>query len=97
MTRRDEYVEKLKAQLDEWNAEVAKWESRAASAQAELQAEAGKRLEELRGRRDEALYQMRLLQNASADAWTDLMRGTEQAWKSLHEAFDRARSHFEKK
>jgi len=97
MLQRDEYVEKLKVQLDHWNAEVAKWEAKAAGAQAELQAETAKRLEELRGRRDEALYQMRLLQNASADAWVDLMRGTEQAWKSLHDAFDRARSHFEKK
>ena len=97
MLQRDEYVEKLKVQLDHWNAEVAKWEAKAAGAQAELQAETAKRLEELRGRRDEALYQMRLLQNASADAWVDLMRGTEQAWKSLHDAFDRARTHFEKK
>ena len=97
MMRREEYVEKLKAQLDEWNAEVTKWEAKASSARAELQAETTKRLEELRGRRDEALYQMRLLQNASADAWMDLMRGTEQAWKSLHDAYDRARTHFEKK
>jgi len=97
MMRRDEYVEKLKAQLDEWNAEVSKWEAKTASAQAEMKAETAKRLEELRGRRDEAMYQLRLLQNASTDAWMDLMRGTEQAWKSLHEAFDRARSHFEKK
>lgn len=97
MMQREEYVEKLKAQLDQWNAEISKWEAKAAGAQAEMQAEAAKRLEELRGRRDEALYQMKLMQNASIDAWMDLMRGTEQAWKSLHDAFDRARSHFEKK
>jgi hypothetical protein len=97
MMQRDEYVQKLKVQLDQWNAEVTKWEAKAAGARAELQAETAKRLEELRGRRDEALYQMKLLQNASTDAWMDLMRGTEQAWKSLHEAYDRARTHFEKK
>jgi len=97
MMRREEYVEKLKGQLDQWNSEVTKWEAKASGVQAELKAEAAKRLEELRGRRDEAMYQMRLLQNASTDAWMDLMRGTDQAWKSLHEAFDRARTHFEKK
>jgi hypothetical protein len=97
MTRRDEYVENLKAQLDQWNAEVARWEAKAAAAQAEVRAEYAKRLDELRARRDEALYQMKLMQNASAEAWTDLMRGTEQAWQSMREAFDKARSHFEKK
>jgi len=29
MSKRDEYVEKLKGQLDQWNAEVAKWEAKA--------------------------------------------------------------------
>ena len=32
MIKRDEYVEKLKNQLDQWNAEVAKWESKAKAA-----------------------------------------------------------------
>jgi len=29
MSKRDEYVEKLKVQLDQWNTEVAKWEAKA--------------------------------------------------------------------
>jgi hypothetical protein len=40
---------------------------------------------------------MKLLQNASHDAWQDMMRGTDEAWKNMHEAFSKARSHFEKK
>jgi hypothetical protein len=43
------------------------------------------------------LYHVKLLQSASAGAWEDLMRGADQAWKGMQEAFDRARSHFEKK
>jgi len=35
MLQRDEYVEKLKVQLDHWNAEVAKWEAKAAASQTE--------------------------------------------------------------
>jgi len=34
MNKREQYIEKLKAQLDEWNAEVAKWEAKTRSAQA---------------------------------------------------------------
>lgn len=94
---RDEYVQKLKQQLDEWNGEAAKWEAKTREAQATMKAEAERQLAALNSRRDEALYQMKLLQNASADAWRDMMAGAERAWKDLQEATDRARSHFEKK
>lgn len=94
---RDEYVSKLKAQLDQWNVEAAKWEAKAKEAQASLKAEYEKQLAALNSRRDEALYQMKLLQNASTGAWQDMMRGADEAWRSMEEAFNKARSHFEKK
>lgn len=94
---RDEYVQKLKQQLDEWNGEAAKWEAKTREAQATMKAEAERQMAALNSRRDEALYQMKLLQNASTDAWRDMMSGADQAWKDLQAAVDRARSHFEKK
>ena len=96
MVNRDEYVQKLKRQIDEWNAEAASWEAKARQAQAGMQAEYAKQLEQFRGRRDEALAELRRLQNASADAWRDMMRGADAAVKSMQEAFDRARRKFEK-
>jgi hypothetical protein len=62
-----------------------------------MKSEYEKQLAALNSRREEALYQMKLLQNASADAWQELMRGADDAWKSMQEAFNKARSHFEKK
>jgi hypothetical protein len=97
MLSRDEYVQKLKSQLDEWNAEARKWEQRAQQAQSHMKAEYEKQLASLNSQRDQALYQMKLLQNASQDAWQDVMKGAEQAWKNMQDAFDKARSHFEKK
>jgi hypothetical protein len=97
MMTREEYVARLKAQLDQWNAEMAKWEARVQETQAGIQAEAEKQLEAVRSRRDEALQQMKLVQNASADAWSDLVRGADDAWKAMGEAFTRARSHFDRK
>ena len=46
MLNRDEYVAKLKGQLDQWNAEAAKWEAKAKDAQAGMQAEYAKQLEQ---------------------------------------------------
>jgi hypothetical protein len=97
MIDRDAYVQKLKSQLDQWNAEAAKWEAKAEAAQATVKQEAEKQLNTLNSRRDEALYQLKLLQGASTDAWQDMMRGADQAWKNMHEAFSRAKSHFDKK
>jgi hypothetical protein len=97
MTDREAYVQKLKAQLDQWNAEAAKWEAKAKQAQAHMKAEYDRQLANVHSRRDEAMYQMKLLQNASADAWMDMTRGADEAWKNMHEAFGKARSHFEKK
>jgi hypothetical protein len=96
MDQRSEYVEKLKAQLDQWNAEVAKWEVKAKEAQAGARVEYEKQLPELRRRRDEALEQMRRVQAASGDAWLELVRGADDAWARMREAFEKARSHFQK-
>ena len=94
---REEYVQKLKAQIDQWNVQAARWEAQMREAQGRMREEYARQLEQVKGRRDEMLYQMKLLQGASAGAWEDMMRGADQAWKSMQEAFDHARSHFEKK
>ena len=96
MSKRDEYVEKLKGQLDQWNTEVAKWEAKAQNAQAGARAEYDKHLNELRRRRDQALEQMKRLQAATGDAWVDLVRGADEAWAKMREALEKARSHFNK-
>jgi hypothetical protein len=83
---RDDYVAKLKAQIDEWNAQAAKWEAGSA-----------KQLEQFRAQRDAALAEVRRVQNASADAWRDMIRGADSALKSVQEAFDKARKQFDKK
>ena len=83
---RDDYVAKLKAQIDGWNAQAAKWEAGNA-----------KNLEKFRAERDAALAEVRRVQSASAVAWRDMVRGADSALKSVQEAFDKARKQFEKK
>ena len=86
MISRDDYVSKLKAQIDEWNAQAAKWEATGA-----------KNVEQFRARRDEALAELRRVQSASANAWRDMIRGADSALKDVQEAFDKARRQFDKK
>ena len=96
MDRRDEYVERLKKQLDQWNGEVAKWEEKTRQAQAGMRTEYEKQLQAYRQQRDQALEHMRRIQSASGDAWMDLMRGADDAWSRMREAFEKARSQFQK-
>ena len=96
MDKRDEYVEKLKRQLEQWNAEFAKWEGKTREVQASARAEYEKQLAEFRRQRDGALEQMRKVQDASGDAWLEIVHGADEAWARMREAFERARSHFSK-
>lgn len=93
----DEYVAKLKSQIDNWNAEAAKWEAKAKEAQAGMQADYERQLAQFRTRRDTAMNEVQRLQNASADAWKDMMQGADAAFKSMQAAFEKARSEFQKK
>ena len=96
MNKRDAYVEKLKAQLDQWNAELTKWEAKSRSAQAGMRVEYDKHLESLRQHRSHVLDQMHKVQAASGEAWVDLIRGADDAWAKMREAFEKAQSHFRK-
>ena len=97
MSSREDYVEKMKAQLDQWNAEIGKWEARARETQAEAKTDLDKRIETVRQQREQAMYQMKLLQGAAGEAWLEMMRGTDEAWARMREAFDKASSHFRAK
>ena len=97
MTSRDDYVDKLKAQLDHWNAEVAKWEAQAKGAKAEMQVRYAKELDVLRAQRKLARYNLKLLEGASATAWVELRKGADEAWDSMQAAVTAARTHFEKR
>lgn len=96
MINRDEYVQKLKQQLDAWNAEAAKWEARTHAAQEEAKAEYERQLALFHQRRDEGMKKMREIQAASGDAWMEMMRGADDAWKRMQDAFNQARSKFGK-
>ena len=97
MADRDDYVKKLKSQLDHWNAEMAKWETQTKAAQASMRAEYDKQLTAFRQKRDHAIEQLTKVQSASGEAWKDLARGADEAWAKMREAFDKAHSHFKNK
>jgi hypothetical protein len=96
MTTRDEYVAGLKKQLDKWNADMARWETKARAAQAEMKERYKRELDVLNAQRELARYNLRMLESASASAWTELRKGADEAWERMRGAATAASTYFEK-
>jgi hypothetical protein len=97
MINRDEYIQKLKAQIDDFNAEAAHWEDKARKAQAGMQAEYQRQIENFRRKSAEASSELERLQRASVDMFSEMMRGADQAMQGMTDAFKRASESFNKK
>jgi len=94
MDKRKAYEEKLDAQLEEWNAQIALLKARADKAKAEAKIEYYKTIEALQHKQDEAGTKLDELKTASDEAWEDLKTGAEKAWDEVKAAFRIAVSKF---
>jgi septation ring formation regulator EzrA len=92
---RDVFVKKIKAKLDEWNAEIDKLEAQSRQKEADFQEDLQRRLEELKTKRQATQQKLEDLQNAGGSAWQDLKAGVEEAASALGQALDSARTHFQ--
>lgn len=94
MNDKELYMQKLRAQMDEWNADIAKLKAKAAGAKADVQIEMNKQVEALDHRMQEVSAKFSELAEASEDAWDSVKKGVESAWGSLKSAFGDAASRF---
>ena len=92
--KRKAYEEKIDAQLEEWNAQLALLRARAAKARAGAKVEYNKTIEALQRRNDEARAKLHELETASDEAWEDIKTGAEKAWAEVKTAFHDAVSKF---
>jgi len=54
MSKRDQYIDKIKAKLDQWNAEIDKMKAKVDEAEADTKIEYQQQLDEMRAERDAA-------------------------------------------
>ncbi|HTP05131.1 MAG TPA: hypothetical protein VMM54_08255 [Nitrospirota bacterium] len=80
MDKRTEYVEKLSAQMVEWEAQIDRLKIKATSATPEERLEYSSALAALEVKRDEAALKLQGISTAGDDEWEDLKAGTEQIW-----------------
>lgn len=94
MGSKEAYQKKLQAQLDEWDAEIAKLKAKADKAEAEARIEYYRKVEELRAMQKTASSKLAELKAAGDNAWQDLKKGLDKAWDDLGKAIKTARSRF---
>lgn len=94
MSEKASYRQKIRAKLDEWNAEIDKFEAKADQAQADAQIEYYEQLKKLRALQEEAGNKLEALDEAGEDAWEDVKDGVDIAADALDHAVQSVRSHF---
>lgn len=94
MEKKDEYVEKLKTQIDGWSAEIDKLEAKVKKTKSDARMEYENQIKSLRQRYDSAKAKITEIQQASESSWEDLKQGAESAWGALKEGLEKAKSRF---
>ena len=95
MSTRDAYVQKLKAQIDDWNADIAKLEAKAGQAAADARVKYEQSLDSLRADRDKVGEKIEQIQKSSDDAWEEFQAGAQDLWERTKASFAAAKAEFE--
>ena len=87
MDKRTEYVEKLSAQMVEWDVQIDLLKDKAESAAPEAKFEYAKLIAALQLKRDQAAIELQNIAVATDDEWEDLKAGAEQIWHEVQNVF----------
>lgn len=94
MDRKEEYRQKLEAQLKGWKAKIDRIEARTSMVSSETKAELMKEIEELRRKKMAVRERWDEVQKTGGEAWDTLKEGVEKAAGELKQALDKVVSRF---
>lgn len=94
MSNKDLYEQKMKAQLQLWQADADKLMARASMASADVQLEMKKMAGGLHKKIKEGKRKLFDIGESGEEAWEKLKDGAEATWKSIHDAFGEAATKF---
>jgi chromosome segregation ATPase len=88
MSKRDEYIARMRAQLDEWTADLHKLEAKAGSLEADVADRYRHAIAELRDKRDEAEAKLENIRHAGEETWEELRDEAEKTWTAFRAGLD---------
>lgn len=90
MNKKTEYVEKLSAEMVEWDAQIDQLRFKADSASGEIKSGYREKIDALLKKRNEAALKLQAIPADDGDAWEELKAETDSVWDevrtSLHDA-----------
>lgn len=78
--KRTVYVEKLSAQIVDWDVQIERLKDKAQSGTVEVRAELNKMIAVLQLKRDQGAEKLQGIAMATDDEWEDMKEGAEQIW-----------------
>ena len=94
MSKRDEYVEKLKVKLDQWNNDLEKLEAKAEHVKDDLKEKYHEEIKVVQEKRGDIKGKLKELISCSENAWEELKVGAEAVGEKLNMAIERVHSKF---
>lgn len=86
MTKRDEFVKKMKTQLDELNVEIDKLEAKFAEANETTRVRLAPHLEKARKARTAVVEKLAELKDAGETSWDSMQAEAEHVWKTFKQS-----------
>lgn len=83
MDKRSEYVERLSAQMTEWDVQIEMLKDKAKSSRSEMQNEYSSAISALQLKRDEAAGKLQGISSAGESDWEELKSGTDRIWDEV--------------
>ena len=94
MGKREDYIERLAAQLKVWGAEIDVLKAKAGKETVEVKIAIHKEVEILNKKMQDAQKKLKDLGKKTGDAWESLAEGANKAWNDLREAMHQAGEKF---
>ncbi len=94
MSTREEYIRRMQAKLEEWNADIDNLSAKASDVSTDVRNEYNEQIASLKVKQAAARQKIDEVQKSGESAWKDLKAGIELAWSAIGEAVDSAKSRF---
>ena len=88
------YLEKIEANLAQYNAKLALMKAKVAETHSDMKLEYLAQVDALEKKRDDFMVKYGHLKETNGKAWLDLKIGTEKAWAEMEGSYEKATSRF---
>lgn len=94
MTDRDQFINSVKAQLDEWNADIGKLETKLDNASDETKEQLKHHLAKAHDARDRVVAKLTDLEASGEHTWDSARGDVEHAWEAFKSSVNHFKSQF---